>query len=90
VIAGACAGRHGHFLVEMPYDCNKERWLIGKATICSYLVRDELPGRVWGAGGRFRLIKDRKHQLNVFQYIWKRQGRDALTWVMFEELPEVD
>src|SRR5438552_2910605 len=40
VIAGAVAGRHGHFLVEMPYDYNKERFLIGKAkNISSYLVR---------------------------------------------------
>ena len=91
VIAGAVAGKHGHFLVEMPYDYKKERTLVGKAkNISSYLVRDEMPGRVWAAGGRFRLIKDRKHQVTVFWYIKKRQVRGAWTWVFFEELPEVE
>ena len=91
VIAGAVAGRHGHFLVEMPYDYNKERQLVGRAkNISSYLVRKELPGHDWAAGGRFRLIKNRKHQVNVFKYIWKRQGRGAWTWIMFEALPDDD
>jgi REP element-mobilizing transposase RayT len=89
VIAASVAERHGHFLVEMPYDYNKERFLVGKAkNISSYLVRDELPGRVWAAGGRFKLIKDRRHQLNVFTYISKRQERGAWTWTMFQKLPE--
>jgi hypothetical protein len=91
VIAGAVAGKHGHFLVQMPYDYRKERSLVGKAkNISSYLLRGEMPGRIWAAGGRFRLIKDRKHQVNVFYYIKKRQGRGAWTWVVFEELPEVE
>ena len=41
-------------------------------------------------GGRFRLIKNRKHQLNVFYYISKRQEKGAWTWNMFQALPPED
>jgi len=91
VIAASVSKKHAHFLVLMPDDYNRERWIAGKAKqISSYLVREEMPGRVWARGGRFKLIKDRKHQLNVFKYIWKRQERDAFTWCMFFPLPEVE
>ncbi|MEA2736213.1 MAG: hypothetical protein QOE14_2664 [Humisphaera sp.] len=89
VIAASVSKKHAHFLVLMPDDYQKERWIAGKAKrISSYLVRDEMPGRSWAAGGRFKLIKDRRHQLNVFKYIWKRQERDARTWCMFVPLPD--
>jgi hypothetical protein len=89
VIAASVSKKHAHFLVLMPDDYQKERWIAGEAKkISSYLVRDEMPGRIWAAGGRFKLIKDRAHQLNVFRYISKRQERDAFTWTMFGPLPD--
>ncbi len=88
VVAASVGAKHAHFLVELPDDYRKERAVIGKAkNISSYVVRKEMPGRVWAAGGRFRLIKNRQQQLNVFRYIWKRQERGAWTWSIFEELP---
>jgi hypothetical protein len=91
VIAGSVGDRHAHFLTLMPDDYNLERWIAGKAKqISSYLVREEMPGRVWSAGGRFKLIKNRKQQLNVFRYIWKRQERGAVTWMMFVPLKGQD
>jgi len=88
VIAASVGAKHAHFLVELPDDYRKERAVIGKAkNISSYVVRNELPGRIGGAGGRFRLIKDRKHHENVFFYISKRQERGAWTWTFRDTLP---
>lgn len=88
VIALSVGAKHLHALVELPDDYRRERALVGKAkNISSYVVRDDLPGRVWAAGGRFKLIKDRRHQLNVFVYISKRQEKGAWTWTMFQPLP---
>jgi REP element-mobilizing transposase RayT len=88
IIAASVSAKHAHFLVLLPDDYRKERAVIGKAkNISSYVVRDEMPGRIWAAGGRFRLIKNRKHQLNVFRYISQRQEKGAWTWNMFQPVP---
>lgn len=89
VLAGSVGKRHAHFLTELPDDYREERLIIGKAKmISSYIVRNEIPGRIWAAGGRFKLITNRKQHIATFKYISKRQEKDAWVWTYRAPLPD--
>ncbi len=79
VLAGAVAGMHAHFLVELPDDMPTINHVVGQCkTVASHAVREHLPGRVWGRGGKFLPVDDPEHQKNVYHYILRQEG--AWTW----------
>jgi hypothetical protein len=71
---------HFHLLARFR-DRQPKHW-IGRAKMhASMLLRDhDLPGRVWAAGCRTLPICDRKHQLNVFNYIARHRRQGASVW----------
>jgi REP element-mobilizing transposase RayT len=79
VLAVAVAPTHSHLLAELPADEKEVRLLIGQCkTTSSHAIRDQAPGRVWAYRGKNLAVKDRAHQLNVYQYILKQ--KDAWIW----------
>lgn len=78
VLAVAVGATHAHALVELPLNYSETRRIVGDAKCdSSRAVRTEIPGNVWAAGGSYKIIKDRPHQLRVFHYITKKQGPGA-------------
>jgi hypothetical protein len=39
-----------------------------------------MPGSIWSAGGEYKPVKDRRHQVETFQYIRERQEAGAHVW----------
>jgi REP element-mobilizing transposase RayT len=87
ILAASVAGMHSHTLVELPEDIRAVRRIVGQCkSVASHAIRETLPGRVWGYGGSFTRVKDKRHQKNVFQYILDQE--DAWTWSYRDGFPE--
>jgi len=81
VLCVSVGGVHAHALVELPDGMGTMRRIIGRVKCkSSRAIKDELPGRVWGSGGKFEQVRDKSHQRNVFWYILTKQGRGTWTW----------
>jgi REP element-mobilizing transposase RayT len=81
VLGAAVADRHSHFVVELPAELGGVKRIVGEAKRkSSRSVKQWLPGRVWSAGGTYKLVKDRGHLLNALDYVLFDQGEDAWTW----------
>ncbi len=80
-LALTVAPTHAHLLVELAGDYLAVRQYMGhlKRT-SSHAVRQVLPGTVWAKSGRPIQIKDRAHQLQVFQYICAHAQKER-AWV---------
>ena len=87
MLAVAVSAEHVHALVELPNDRGRIREIIGRCK--QYGTRAARPfmlGEVWADGGEFKPVRDRSHQLNVYEYILTRQGPWAWTWSYRDEL----
>ncbi len=83
-LAIAVAGRHLHALTRMIDDRATIRAIIGRCkSAASYAT--SLTGQLWSELGEYRLVKDRAHQHNAYEYILTRQGPDAWTWSFRDE-----
>jgi REP element-mobilizing transposase RayT len=81
ILAAAVADRHAHVVVELPFEIATVKGRIGDAKRkSSRSVKQWLPGRVWAAGGTYKLLTDRSHLKNATQYVLYEQGDDAWTW----------
>jgi len=81
VLAVAVAATHAHILAELPFELTAARTIIGEAkNVASRRVRREMPGRVWSAGGSYRLVKTVAHQRTVFGYIRDHVHEGAWVW----------
>ncbi|MFQ5429847.1 MAG: hypothetical protein ACE5E1_06005, partial [Phycisphaerae bacterium] len=71
---------HSHLLARFQDHRPKHR--IGRAKMnAPMLLRDVgLPGKVWAVGCRTLPIRDRPHQLNVFDYIAGHRRQGATVW----------
>ena len=70
---------HAHILVELPDNIPEIRRIIGLCkTAASHAIREQLAGRVWGRYGSFKLINDKRHHVNTFNYILVKQ--DDWVW----------
>ena len=79
VLAISVAALHVHCLAEMPVEPSSYRSIVGRCkTAACYAVRDEMPGRLWSRNGTYKLVGDRKHQINSYRYILNQS--DAWTW----------
>jgi REP element-mobilizing transposase RayT len=86
VLAVAVSAMHVHILVELPDERAGCRLILGrcKQAAC-FGVKHELQGGIWAAGGEFRLIRDRAHQVNAYRYILEEQGEEAWVWSFCDE-----
>lgn len=81
VLCVAVSKVHAHFLVELPDNILRIRAIVGDAKRhASRQVKNELPGSIWAAGGTYKPVRNRDHQLSAFEYILYDQGPDAWTW----------
>jgi sucrose-6-phosphate hydrolase SacC (GH32 family) len=39
-----------------------------------------LPGKIWSAGGEFKMIRDKEHFHNAYQYIRTKQESGTIVW----------
>jgi hypothetical protein len=80
-LAIACASAHLHALVEAPIDLRTVKAIAGrcKRQACER-IKHLRTGHLWSAGGKFKRVKDRAHQLNVYDYITNRQEPGAFVW----------
>lgn len=85
LLAISVSGRHAHILVELPDNMSSIRAIIGEAKRkSSRAVKQQMPGRVWAAGGDYDPVDSRVHQRNSYFYILEKQGPGAWTWTYQE------
>ena len=81
VLVASCSDKHLHALAQLPASRERTKQIVGEAKrSASLAVRREMPGSVWSAGGEYKPVKDRRHHLETFQYIRKRQEVGAHVW----------
>ncbi len=72
---------HAHLIIQANgsyADC--KRLVGGIKTGSSYILREQLPGRIWSSSSSPKPIKDRSHLEASYVYITKRQERGAVTF----------
>ena len=87
-VLAMCLGRdHYHVLSRFP-DTRVRHWIGLAKKHSSFVLRhSSLAGRVWARGCRPLPIRDRKHQVNVYNYICKHQSRGAYVWTFRGQTP---
>ena len=81
LLAAAVADRHAHVVVELPFELATVKRIVGEAKRkLSRSAKKWMPGRIWSAGGTYKLAKDRSHLKNATEYVLYEQGDDAWTW----------
>ncbi len=85
-LAASIADKHGHAIVELPSDLCAVKRIIGDAKRrSSRSIKQWLPGRVWSAGGTYKMVRDRSHLKSATEYVLYDQGDDAWTWSYRDE-----
>ena len=81
VLAIAVSGQHCHVLAELPQTKSETHKAVGHAKRrSSRKVRNEMPGAVWAAGGKFIVVDNEAYQRRVFEYILRHQQEGAWVW----------
>ena len=76
----AIAGQHGHLLVKLP-KAETRRWIgLAKKHAWFELHDSGWTGKLWAKRQKFVPIRDRKHQLNVYDYILRHAEQGAYLW----------
>jgi REP element-mobilizing transposase RayT len=87
VLAVAVSAEHVHALVLLPDHRATIRRVIGRCKqYGTRAARSVIRGELWADGGEFKRVRDRAHQLNVYEYILTKQGPWAWTWSYRDEL----
>ncbi|MEM6257301.1 MAG: hypothetical protein AAGI37_03185 [Planctomycetota bacterium] len=72
---------HTHLLAAMFNDWQHVKKQVGRLKQAgSHAIREALPGRVWGDGGKPIRVTDQAHQKNVFRYISEHAQQEG-AWV---------
>ena len=70
VLWAAVADRHAHAVVELPFEIGAVQRNVGEAKrVSSRSVKKSLPGRIWSAGGTYKLVADRSHLKKATEYV---------------------
>ena len=74
-------GQHCHLLAKRPPGPVPKEW-IGRAKKHSHFLANERgwTGKLWAVGSKVIPVRDRAHQLNVFQYILRHSREGAWIW----------
>jgi len=79
-----------HFHMLARFRDHRPRHWVGRAKMhSSMILRDYgLPGGAWAVGCRTLPIRDRRHQINVFNYIVKHRQQGAAVWTFRDGPPK--
>jgi hypothetical protein len=81
VAAIAIGPERTHVLVELPDAIARVRVIMGECKASSsHAIRETLPGRVWGDGGKFKPVDTRQHQERAHKYIWDHYDEGCWVW----------
>ena len=77
----SCSGQHVHLLAKMPPGPTPRAW-IGRAKVQSNFAAKNhgWAGKLWAVRSKVLPVKDRAHQLNVFNYILRHANEGAWIW----------
>lgn len=89
VLAVSVGRTHAHLLVELPADFSEVKREVGRVKrYASRAVTEQMPGQLWGEGGKFKTVSSREQQRAVFRYITQKQERGSWVW-SFKQGPPV-
>ncbi|MBV8782128.1 MAG: hypothetical protein JO353_12095 [Phycisphaerae bacterium] len=89
LLAVSVADQHAHAIVELPHALATVKQIVGEAKRkSSRAVKTSLPGRVWSAGGTYKIVHDRSHLRAATDYVLYDQGNDAWTWSFRDKTDE--
>jgi hypothetical protein len=81
VVAVAVSHKHAHALAQMPVGEKVQNRIRGECKrISSRAVKAQLPGKVWGDGGKLKEVKTKWHLHKAARYIVLEQERGTWTW----------
>src|SRR5947209_1153828 len=81
VLCVSVSGQHAHLLAKMPPGRIPRKW-VGQAKKHAKFLANEAgwTGKLWAVGSKPEPVNDRKHQLNVFNYILRHAEQGAWVW----------
>ena len=81
-------GQHCHLLAKMPPGPVPKEW-IGRAKKHSHFIANERKwdGKLWAVGSKVIPVRDRAHQMNVFNYILNHAEEGAWIWDFRKQQP---
>ncbi len=81
VLALSCSGQHVHLLAKTPGGEVPRQW-VGRAKMHATFVlrRHGWVGEVWAVRCKVIPVRDRRHQLNAFNYIKDHAAEGAWVW----------
>jgi hypothetical protein len=81
VLCVAVALQHVHVLVKLPASRTPRHWMGLARKHATFEVRNRgWKGKLWGIRGKELPIKDRQHQMAVYQYILNHAAQGAWVW----------
>jgi hypothetical protein len=81
VLVIAVTQKHAHVLVELPRSRKTVARIVGKwKSSRTSALRKEMPGSIWGEGGKYKPVKTRSHLAAAYKYIRDDQGPGARVW----------
>ena len=80
VVCIAAAGQHVHFLAKMPKSKVRHWTGLAKKHTTFEIRKYGFEGKLWGVRCKVVPIHDRKHQINVFNYILRHRDEGAWVW----------
>lgn len=90
IIALGVDDHHFHVLARFP-DHRPKHWIgLAKRRASLMLQGDKSHARLWALGSRAEPVRDRAHQLNVFNYIVRHAKRGAFVWTFRDPKPELE
>lgn len=76
----ACDAVHCHALLRV--GDQDAKLVFGRAKqLASFRLRDELPGRIWGASSHAERVHDLEQFERAVRYIWKHRSKGAEVWI---------
>jgi hypothetical protein len=89
VICQCVSAQHLHIQAHMPPE-QCRAWLGVAKKHAWFVLRDEhaWTGKLWGKRGKSVPIRDRQHQINVFDYILRHREQGAWVWSIRDEPPQ--
>lgn len=81
VLALSCSGQHVHLLAKMPGGEVPRQW-VGRAKMHATFILRRLgwAGELWAVRSKIIPVRDRRHQLNVFNYVLDHATEGAWVW----------
>jgi len=82
VLCLAQGGQHLHLLAKLPVDVDVRIWMgLAKKHSAFAAKAQGWRGKLWGKRGKEVAVRDRAHQLNVYDYILAHAKEGAWVWV---------